>query len=262
MYSGADYAGGGKVIIIHIFVFKTMDKFPCLLTVALLASQFAVAQPDSVFRARQIINIEQNLMDALPGDTSIWAKYLDEDWYIINENGTGYHKKEFLKTFGPFPKGFSGRINVTYPVLTFHDKFAIIHYVADEYEEIFGQQLHTSYATADTYYQTADSWKMIGSQVFEIPRLPAATTLKPSILKSYTGNYRLSDSTVARVFIEHDTLFIEKKGKREALLPETLNVFFRKTDARGRKIFVTNDEGQKLMLERRNGIDLVWKKVN
>jgi hypothetical protein len=38
-------------------------------------------------------------------------------------------------------------------------------------------------------------------------------------------------------------------------------VFFRKSDARGRKLFVQDETGQMLMLERRNGQDVVWKKM-
>jgi hypothetical protein len=237
-------------------------KIICLYFVTLAIVQAVHGQQDSVAKSLQLIKIEQELMNALPGDTVAWSKYLDKEWYVITEDGTGHHKNDFLKSFGPFPKGFSGGIKVTEPVLTFHDKIAVIHYVADEYEEVYGQKLHTTYATVNTYYQTPGSWKMIGSQVFEIPRLPMAVKVSLSLLTSYIGIYRLTDSTMARVYLQHDTLYIQKnKGRAEVLLPETRNVFFRKTDTRGRKIFVVNDQGQGLMLERRNGNDLVWKRA-
>ena len=81
-------------------------------------------------------------------------------------------------------------------------------------------------------------------------------------LKKYTGTYELTADNMAVISLSNDTLFIQKnKHKPEALFAETSNVFFRKSDARGRKLFVTDDSGTMLMLERRNGQDLVWKKV-
>jgi len=103
---------------------------------------------------------------------------------------------------------------------------------------------------------------MLSMLSFEIPQLPPAIALDASILKKYTGTYQLSEERTAVVSLLHDTLFIQKgKTPPEALLPETDNVFFRKSDSRGRKYFVMDENGQIVMRERRNGEDLVWKKV-
>ncbi len=220
----------------------------------------AAAQTDSATKAHQIIKIEQALADALPGDTIVWSKYLDPAWYIITEDGSGLNRTEFLNGFGPFPKGYSGHINVTKPVLTFHGNIAVIHLVSDEYENVLGQQLHTTYGTADTYYKTDTSWMMIGSQVFEIPQLPPVIKVGEAVLAEYAGTYQMADKK-AVLSVRNDTLFIQKNnGTTEALLSETTNVFFRQKDTRGRKIFVKNEAGEILMLERRNGQDLVWKR--
>lgn len=233
-------------------------------TICLLALAHAgLAQTDSAFKAKQLLAIEQSLMNALPGDTTLWSVYLDENWYIIAEDGTGFRKHEFLKGFGPFPKGYSGRINIIKPVFVFHDNIAVVHYVADEYEHVYGQQLHTSYATANTWYQTGNSWKMMASQTFEIPQLPEGMGMVGAeILNSYTGTYQLSDTVSCMVSLEGNQLYLQKKGrKKEALQPETFNVFFRQSDTRGRKIFLMNEKGEMQLLERRNGQDLVWKKI-
>lgn len=199
-------------------------------------------------------------MDALPADTTLWSKYLDPHWYIVTEDGTGLGKAEFLKGFSPFPKGYSGTIKVIKPVLTFHGNIAVIHYVADEREEVLGQHLHTSYGTANTWYKTDTSWMMIASQVFEIPQLPVALKVAPQVLQQYAGTYVLGDR-MAIVSVRNDTLLLQKGNNApEPLLAETANVFFRKSDTRGRKIFIKNEAGEVLMLERRNGNDLFWKR--
>jgi hypothetical protein len=222
------------------------------------------AQKDSAAKAKQLLRIEQALMNALPGDTSLWSRYLDPHWYIVTEDGTGLGKEDFLKGFSPFPKGYSGTIKVINPVFTFHGNIAVVHYVADENEEIFGQHLHTSYGTANTWYRAegpADTlWMMIGSQIFEIPQLPVALKVAPQVLRQYAGTYTLADRTAVVTF-RNDSLFLQRgNSAAEPLYAETANVFFRKSDTRGRKIFIKNEAGDVLMLERRNGADLFWKR--
>jgi hypothetical protein len=236
-------------------------KKPFLLFLLLLSMARGVAQDDSVSKAQEIIRLEQQLADALPGDSATWRPCLDPSWYVTTEDGTGFTKGAYLATFAPFGKGFSGNIKVTKPVLVFHDNFAVIHYVADEHETVFGQQLHTTYGMVDTWYKKDTGWVMLSMLCFEIPQLPPAIQVGRAILEQYVGTYRLSEKRTAVVSLRHDTLFIRKgKNAPEALFPETSNVFFRMSDTRGRKFFVKGEDGQMVMRERRNGQDLVWKR--
>jgi hypothetical protein len=226
------------------------------------ALQYCNAQTDSTTTAARLIQIEQQLNDGLPGDSALWAKYLDPKWYIVDENGNGLNRKDFLQGFGPFPKNVSGYIKVINPVLTFHGDIVVVHYIADEHENYYGNQLHTTYGTMNTWYKTDTSWMMLGMQSFEIPALPPSIKVAVETLKLFTGTYRLSDSNTAVITLKNDTLFLQKNQRTPtALLPETANVFFRKEDARGRKIFVKDNSGQMLMLERRNGQDVIWKRI-
>lgn len=197
------------------------------------------------------------------GDTTLWTKYLDKNFFIVTEDGTRFTRQSFLETFRPLPKGYTGSIQVAQPKISFHDAVAVMAYVADEHETVFGQQLHTTYGTINTYYKTDTSWMMLASEVYEIPQLPPAIRVAPDVLQQYTGVYQLTDTVSCTITYERDTLFIQKKtGAEQALFAETNNVFFRLHDTRGRKIFTKNEAGTMLMLERRNGQDLVWKKEN
>lgn len=233
-----------------------------LSSIVMLSINYCMAQSDSTEKANQIIKLEQKLADALPVDSVLWSKYTDPKWYIVNEDGSVMFKQEFLKTFGPFPKQISLNVKVIKPVFSFHNNIAVINYVADEHETAYGQKLHTTYSTMDTWYKTDTSWVMLSMLNFEIPALPPAIKVDSKTLQQYTGTYKLTDEKLAVIILKNDTLFVQKnKGKTEALLPETINVFFREADTRGRKIFVKNENGQMLMLERRNGQDLVWKRI-
>ncbi len=239
-----------------------VTRFFLITTLFLGTSAICQAQEDSAAKASQIIKIEQRLADALPGDSAMWNKYLDPYWFVTEEDGSGQFKAAFLADFKPFSKGISGNIKVTHPVFIFHENFAVIHYVADEHETVYGQLLHTTYGTVDTWYKTDTSWIMLSMLSFEIPAWPPAIAVDPHFLNSYTGTYQLTEGHLAVISLSHDTLYISKnKSKPEALFAETDNIFFRKSDARGRKLFTKNASGQMLMLERRNGQDLVWEKI-
>jgi len=241
-------------------------RFPFVLSLLfsfLNVDTFAqISTADSIKYSNQILRIEQQLLDAIPsGDTIVWGKYLDRNYFISTEDGTTYNKKEFLTTFGPLPKGYSGYIHIINPHLIFREKTAILHYVSDEYEWVLGQKIHTAYSTMNVYYPVDTSWKILGGQVFEIPQLPPATDVSKEILNTYAGTYSLADTITCKIIMENEKLYIQKKNRnKEELFPETNNIFFRKSDTRGRKIFVKNQEGRMLMLERRNGQDVVWKR--
>jgi hypothetical protein len=240
-----------------------MRKISLCAALLFLGIQYCIAQSDSTAKADQIIKLEQKLCDALPGDSAVWSKYLDPKWHLMDEDGNGSFRKDFLDGFKPFPKQVSGTIKVTKPVLSFHGNIAVINYVADEHETFYGQNLHTTYGTMDTWYKTDTSWMMLSMLSFEIPAWPPAITVELNTLKQYTGTYKLGDENTAVVSIKNDTLFIQKnKRQPEPLFAETSSIFFRKSDARGRKFFVKDGTGQMLLLERRNGQDVVWKKVN
>src|SRR3569833_323318 len=106
-----------------------MGKLILTFVIALLITANADAQTDGTAKTRQLIRIEQALMNALPGDTTLWSKYLDPQWYIVTEDGTGLGKTEFLKGFSPFPKGYSGTIKVVKQVVTIHGEIAVFFFV-------------------------------------------------------------------------------------------------------------------------------------
>ena len=228
-----------------------------------LPGQGQVSQQDSIKFTHQLIRIEQQLADDIaPGITANWNKYLHPAFFVITEDGTQYDKSSYLAAFGPLPKGYIGRIKVIKPKTVFHSNMAVISYVADEYLDVYDNHIHTTYATMNTYIRQDTSWQMVSSQVYEIPAIPPAIQVPATILSNYAGTYQLTDSITCVVSVGNDSLYIQKKGRpREVLLAETNNVFFRKTDGRGRKIFLQNEKGIMFMRERRNGQDISWKRI-
>ena len=221
-----------------------------------------VSYQDSVTYSNQLMRIEQQLMNDLPSITTNWETCMHPYCIVIAEDGTMFDKKSFLADFHPFPKGFSGHITVTKPKIVFHNNTGVFNYVADEFESVFGQTLHTTYSIMKTYIRNDTSWSMISFQIFEIPQLPQAIHVPVSVLQHYTGVYQLADSNTCAITLQNDTLYMQKSGRSKAVLfAETENMFFREVDTRGRKLFMTDEKGKMFLRERRNGQDVVWTRM-
>jgi hypothetical protein len=216
---------------------------------------------DSATKAATLLHIEQQLVDGIPaGDSALWDRYLAPDFMVVNEDGSRTNRATFIGGIKPFPPTISGHINILNPYFRFAGDVAVFNYVVDEYEKYFGQSLHTTYAQMSIYQKKAESWQLLNIQVFEIPQLPPAIQVPETSLQQYTGTYYLTPELTYTVTLNDHQLYGQRKGRdKEALLPETANVFFRKADTRGRKIFIKVEEGKYEMRERRNGQDIVWR---
>src|SRR5688572_23564499 len=62
--------------------------------------------------AQAIPAITQQLMNALPGDATVWQRYLSDRVIYVSEAGEVANKKELLQAFTGFPQGIAGSIEV------------------------------------------------------------------------------------------------------------------------------------------------------
>jgi Domain of unknown function (DUF4440) len=252
-----------------------LKMLPAILFLANLSTGFAQTTPgdnkpkstdtvansmDSVTNAAELLNLEQRLLDGMAtGDTGLWKAHLSPGYMIVNEDGSRSDYSSFINGLRPLPKGSSGHILIKNPHFDFTGNEAIFNYVADEYETAYGQALHTTYATMSVYQKQPSGWRLLNTQTFEIPQLPTPIPVTESILQQYAGAYYLTPDISGAITLEDHRLYWQRMGrKKEELLPETASVFFRRSDTRGRKIFLKDPEGKWQMRDRRNGQDLVW----
>ena len=75
------------------------------------------------------------------------------------------------------------------------------------------------------------------------------------------GTYELGPGQIRAITADGAKLFVERKGKKERLFPETSDLFFRK-DVEGRILFRADAAGKiDALIDRRNNEDVVWKKI-
>jgi hypothetical protein len=83
----------------------------------------------------------------------------------------------------------------------------------------------------------------------------------PKKFADYLGTYELEPGQMRSVFAEGDKLFVERNGKKEQLLPETSEIFFRK-GVEGRILFRCEATGKvEALIDRRNNEDVIWRKT-
>jgi Domain of unknown function (DUF4440) len=172
----------------------------------------------------------QALFDAITsGDKTLWDRTMDPDCVITTEDGEVQGKKKFLEELVPLPQGFVGRGTIRGLTVRDLGGAAVVHYFIDETEDIFEQQLRTTYVETDTYQQQSGGWKMVAMQVTVVPRdlEPVAGDRSgwPALLGAY--HFPGDDKVRYRVFMNGSRLMggRDEKSAKE-LIPLAPLVFY------------------------------------
>ena len=210
----------------------------------------------------ELVRRTQELYDAIvPGNQAPWKKYFAGDCIFADEKGRLLDKPKLIADITPMPAGYSGAIKIEKPQSRIIGSTAILSYDADETETIFGQNLKARYHVTDTWLQRNGEWKIIASQAHRYYEDPAVGKADPKKFTDYIGAYELAPGQTRSVIAEDDRLFVERNGKKEQLLPETSEVFFRK-GVEGRILFRYASTGKvDALIDRRNNEDVIWRKT-
>src|SRR5205807_5846729 len=92
------------------------------------------------------------------------------------------------------------------------------------------------YHVTDTWLRRNENWQIIASQAHRYYEDPAVGETEPAKFGEFIGTYELAPDQTRTVSAEGGNLFIERKGKKEQLFPESCDIFFRK-GVEGRIIF-------------------------
>jgi hypothetical protein len=211
----------------------------------------------------ELVRRTQELFDAVvPGNKEPWQKYFADDCIFADEKGRNLNKAQLIADVTPLPKGYSGTIKVAKPQSVIHGDTAILSYDLDETETIFGQKLTARYHVTDTWLRRNGGWQIISSQAMRYYEDPAVARTDPKKFADFSGTYEMATGQTRRVFSEGESLYVERNGKREQLLPEGSEIFFRK-GVEGRILFRYADNGKvDALIDRRNNEDVFWRRVN
>ncbi len=230
-------------------------------TLAFTCSSQAAATAVEPITQEELVHRTQELYDAVvPGNQEPWKKYYADDCIFADEKGRQMDKGKLIADIAPLPKGYSGTIKVVRPLSRIFGDTAILSYDTDEIEIIFGQHLTARYHAIDTWLRRNGIWQIVASQAMRYYEDPAVGRADPTKFADFSGTYELAEGQTRKVFIEGGNLYLERKGKREQMLPELTDIFFRK-GVEGRILFRVDANGKvDALIDRRNNEDVVWRK--
>jgi hypothetical protein len=223
----------------------------------------AICGDPAAVTQEELVRRTQELFDAVvPGNKEPWQKYFADDCIFADEKGRNLNKTQLVADITALPKGYSGTIKIVKPKSVIHGDTAILSYDLDETETIFGQKLTARYHVTDTWLQRNGVWQIASSQAMRYYEDPTVARIDSKKFVDFSGTYELAPGQTRRVFSEGENLYVERNGKREQLLPEGSEIFFRK-GVEGRILFRCADNGKvDALIDRRNNEDVVWRRVN
>ena len=172
----------------------------------------------------------QGLFDALSsGDTKPWDQALAADVIYTSEDGLVQDKADVIKSIGPLPKGFSGGITLRDFQVRQAGDAVVAHYFVEEWEDVYGQHLKTTYVTTDTWAKRDGRWQMVATQTTVVPRDEDAVPVEPKAFTPLLGTYKVSPESPSNyvVFTKGGDLYggrDEKSATR--LIPLSPLVYF------------------------------------
>jgi Domain of unknown function (DUF4440) len=228
---------------------------------ALVAVGAATPSPETL---RWFQATEQALMDAIArGDKTGWERMMDPSCVVTTEEGEVLTREQFLKDLGPLPAGLSGSIAVKDLSVQEFPSFALVRYLADETESVFGQPLAVRYRVTDTYRRDGSEWRMVASHLSVVTQDPPAQDVSRADWPALVGIYRLPpDGWTFTVELREGGLVGGRDpAKLRPLIPLTSHAFVL-SGSLGEWHFVVENGRATRILNLRKFAPLVWTRVD
>lgn len=231
-----------------------------------LAGQTGARTPDASSSAavRWFQAKEQALMDSIAkGDKSVWQQILDPSFVITSEEGEVMTRQQFLDDLRPLPPSLTGNITVRSLTVQKFPDLAVVRFLADEQENVFGQKLTTQYRITDTYRRAGHGWNMVASHASVVTQDPPAQKVSSADWPEFVGRYRLPpDGWIFTVELRGETLYGGRDTKTlRPLIPLTPDAFVVQGSL-GEWIFVKEKGKAVRILNFRKFEPLVWTRID
>jgi hypothetical protein len=230
----------------------------------LLASPAALAETDAEVQTK-LVALTQELMDALiPGNADAWQRILSDDAIVIDEFGRTQNKKDAVDSVHPFPKGFSGSIEIRDTTARVHGDSAVLKGEMYEKEGVFDQNLVVRYIFANTFMRQNGEWKLVAAIDVTLPTEPPKLAVAGIVAGDYAGTFSYGPGRAWSVAVDNGQIYYTTKagGAHTTLDAIGKDVFMTGGDERNLVIFRRDASGKVVeLIERRKFNDLHLKRT-
>ena len=185
---------------------------------------------------------------------------MDPTYVVTSEEGEVIDRARFLDELRALPAGLKGSITVRDLTVQEFPAFAVVRFLADEWESVFGQELRTKYRTTDTFRRDGDDWKLVASHFAVVTQDPPAQEVSKAGWPGFVGTYRVApDGWTFTVELRDGQLWGGRDPKKlKRFVPVAPNVFVQ-SGALGEWIFVADETGKaSRIVDFRKFEPLVW----
>jgi ketosteroid isomerase-like protein len=135
---------------------------------------------------------EEALTDSMArGAKAEWDFVMEPDCVVTTEEGEVLTKAGFLDALRPLPPGLEGEIAVKDLTVQQFGATAVVRYLADEREAVFGQHLMTQYRVTHVYRPGEPGWRMVASHTSVVTQDPPAQPVSARGWPGLVGTHRL-----------------------------------------------------------------------
>jgi len=234
------------------------------LTLAVLVSgprAATAAAPDLVAHFQAL---EQGLFDRLAfGDKRPWESVLALDCVVTSEEGLVMTREELLASLRPLPEGLAGGITVRELTVQELGDVAVVRFLADEWETLFGQRITVKYRITDTFRRAGAEWKLAASHTSVVTQDPPDQEVSTAGWQDLVGRYQLPpDGWIFTVELRDGELWGGRDPQRlRRLVPLTPDAFVL-SDSLGEWLFVRGASGKaERIVNLRKFAVLVWNRI-
>jgi hypothetical protein len=226
----------------------------------------AVVALAATLETQLIAQIQARLDAITSGDKAVWARDLDASALLMDEEGHVSTKAQFLAGLAPLPRGSTGMLRVIRPHFARAGDVAVIAFIADEHETIYGQHFQAQFGMVDTYHRVGEQWLLLSDTQTRLPLDPPVAHLSAAQAQRYVGRYRMLDGPlVFAVTIVGGKLVGGREGSAPipmSAIADQPNTFFREGHP-GTLIFFADSSGRtvKLIDRRYYNRDMTYERL-
>ncbi len=231
-----------------------MKRMLTIVVLAIAMSSFAEAQTQNrqvtqtAGVEQELLRVEREWLDAyVQRDAAALSRIVADDYMLTYDTGQTVNKTQAMADLArPRAANFSFTFTTEDTAVRVLGETAVLTGRVIQRTRMGERETVTRSRYTDTYVRRGGRWQVVASHLSRLPvERTAITTLAPTVLDAYVGEYELGPNRTVVITREGNSLFAQPTGQqRFELLPESETHFFLRGGADLQTVFVRDSAGR------------------